>query len=113
MRDSGGRRQQIIEGTARQLATAKFSNLAAGFSTQGKYDPKPTLIGCIASTHKTLPRQRNGDNSWEFLGNADKNWKTPAAAQPPLIYFRRMIYGYVDRLVCNQEVGGSIPLVST
>jgi hypothetical protein len=63
--------------------------------------------------HKTLPRQRNGNKSCESLGISVKSWKTPLTARSQLIYFRRTIYGCVDRLICNQEVGGSMPFVST
>jgi hypothetical protein len=82
-------------------------------SPPGRGEQASSPLPRIAPTYSTLPRQRNGDKSCEFLGNPDNPWKTVAVVRPHLNLCCREAFGFIDRLVCNHEVAGSIPVVST
>jgi hypothetical protein len=82
-------------------------------SVDGLYERTESASARLTSTNSTLPRQKNGNKSCESLGIVDETWKTPEAAQPQLNYYGQTVSGCLDRLVCNQEIGGSIPVVST
>jgi hypothetical protein len=60
-----------------------------------------------------VPRHQNPRNSSEFLGEFQKIWKTVDVRETQLTYYIAKAYINVDHLVCNQEVAGSIPVVST
>jgi hypothetical protein len=72
-----------------------------------------------ASTHKTLALRsfgsanQNYGRSLENKGIPEKRWKTTKGGRPNLTRYSKSICDSQEFLVCNQEVGGSIPVVST
>jgi hypothetical protein len=60
----------------------------------------------------SLPRQKNHGKPWEFRENPRKPWKSQEGRQRQLPAYYKRLCGTLDRLVCNQEVAGSIPVVS-
>src|SRR5262249_36915215 len=71
------------------------------------------LTGRRSHLKGSLPRQRNRSKPREFLVIPRKPWKGLGRSQPHLSTYPKRLCGLLGRLVCNQEIAGSIPLVST